>query len=111
MPLPSLHLTPAERLTLFRRRKGWSQPTAARHYKVGLTSYRLWEAGKLDSLPTVQLGALKPNEHCFILRRRSGLTQKTLAKKIGVCRFYLYGMELGQFPADRLMEYWVKASA
>lgn len=47
-------------------------------------------------------------EKCVIARRRKGLTQLQLARKLKCCKHWVTQMELGLVDCSRLVEYWDK---
>jgi len=98
--------TKAESLILNRRRMRLNQHEAA--LRLGLTydEYRSWEEPGSERGPRQNLGVIKPYEVCYLLRRRSGKTQKEIAKAIGMSRLWVLRMEAGQAPVERLREYW-----
>ncbi len=99
--------TRGEILLLYRRRKGLNQIDAAKEYGVHPDHYRDWEADRrLDDQPQQHLGQLSHNEICYLLRRRSGKTQREVAAAIGCTRLWLIRMEKGKAPIDRLRQYW-----
>lgn len=99
--------TRGESLLLGRRRKGLNQLQAAAERNVHVDRYREWEADRrTEDQPFQRLGRLKPNEVCFILRRRAGRTQREVAEVIGCTRLWVLQMEDGKAPVERLREYW-----
>jgi hypothetical protein len=61
--------------------------------------------------PRKILRSLAAHEACFILRRRAGLKQEVVARRMGVCRFWFYSMERGDVSAEELVAFWARASA
>jgi hypothetical protein len=104
----NLEATSAETLLLFRRRRGWSQARAAKHYKLPYFTYKMAEYGKLTSFeyPKINLGKLGENEECYLFRKRSGKTQETIASAIGCSKYWIYLQEIGKVPCTRLLEFW-----
>ena len=100
------NITDQERLRVWRRRKGWSQERAARHFKVTPQKYFRWEHGQDGALPSINLSKLKAHEVCFLMRKRVGLRQEALAKALKVCRWWLNQMERGLVPNNELINYW-----
>jgi DNA-binding transcriptional regulator YiaG len=49
---------------------------------------------------------LTANEECYLLRKRSGLTQEQVAEQIGVTRYWLNQIELGKAASDKLEAFW-----
>lgn len=100
-------LRAGERLIVDRRRRAESQQAAAERLGVTLYRYRLWEEGQL--VPTCRrpaLGALRPHESCYLLRRRAGLKLRDIADALGTSRWWVTQMESGRAPIDRLLAYW-----
>lgn len=102
-----LEISLAESLLLWRRRVGRNQVEAAAYFGATVDHYRSWEAGEHPSKPPrLALGALRPYETCYLLRRRRGVTQESLAKAIGCTRLWVIRMEDGSAPCNRLVAYW-----
>lgn len=99
-------LTRGERMLVSRRRKAESQIDAAARYNVSLYAYRQWETEALECPHALSIGKLKPFEQCFLLRRRKGVTAGTLARKLGLSRWWLCQMERGDVDAARLVKFW-----
>ncbi len=108
MPISTLQLTGAERLFLYRKRWQKSQAQIARHFDVSTLLYRRWESGDVTPVPFVPLNRIRAGEACVILRRRSGFRQVDLAKRMGICRYWLNLMERGKAPPRTLVEFWAK---
>ncbi len=91
-----------------RRRKGWGQERAARHYKVKPHTYRLWERDRHSETPPprVKTGKLEPWECYFLRRRRSKTTIAELSKAMDTSRFWIIEMEAGRAPLTRLENHW-----
>lgn len=101
-------LTRGEKLVIQRRRDGSTQAKAAKANKVTQLTYRGWERDQGEKIPTAAVGKISEVEQCYILRRRSGKTLEQVAKKMGVCRWWLRQMEAGKAPAESLTEFWSK---
>lgn len=102
-------LSPCEQLLIIRRRNGWNQGDAAAHYKVSLFTYKMAEYGKLETLKTarrVLYLSLSDSEKCLIYRKRSGLSQKVAAAKMGIGREWFRLQELGKVPCGKLLAWW-----
>jgi len=103
-----MHLTEAERFLVYRRRRGFNQDKAAKQAGVRSHIVVKWENGTL-AIPKSKrpkLGALKPYEKCFVLRRRKGISQEKLGAMIGRCRAWVALMETGQEPYGELAKFW-----
>lgn len=102
-----LSLTPSERFTVERRRRGLNQSQMARELGLALSRYSLVERGVVDppKAPPA-LGVLRPHERCFIYRRRAGVTQAEVAKELKYCRFTVHEMERGERDCTDLLCYW-----
>lgn len=79
---------------------------------MSLYAYRAMERGDDPDFPApkVSLGTLRPEEQCFVLRRRKGARQRDIARQMGVCRTTVYNMELGLAPVAPLVAYWDRAA-
>jgi len=101
-------LRPNEKLRIYRRRCGQSQPQLAEEYGVSEDTWRQWETGRRTwDLPTCgQVREVKPYERYYLLRTRKAMTQEALAKHIGVTRQWVHLMESNKAPCDRLAEFW-----
>lgn len=99
-------LTNGERLAIDRRRRGERQRAAAQRHEVALSRYSRWERDMDPTAPKVRVGTLKPHERCYLYRRRTGKTQMEVAKDLGVCRYWLNRMELGEVDCTDLACYW-----
>ena len=53
-----------------------------------------------------QVKSLRTFERCFILRRRAGLTQAQVARRIKRSTRWVTLMETGQAPVKELWEFW-----
>lgn len=99
--------TAGESLVIWRRRENLNQVQAAALKEVHPDIYREWEADKREKdQPRYHAGELKPNEACYLLRRRSGKLQRDVAAEMGISRLWVIQMEDGSAPVDRLLEYW-----
>lgn len=103
-------LTEGERLRLARRRRGASQQAWADYCGVTLYRYRQWEADAEETPKEhrAKLGKLHEHEACFMLRVRSGIPLRQLARRLGVTPNWLCEIEHGRQPAGRLVAYWQK---
>lgn len=95
-----------ESLILHRRRRNLNQFEAADLFGVTYDAYREWERKGSEMGPRQQVGHLKPYEVCYLQRRRTGKTQKEIAKTIGTSRLWVLRMEAGQAPVGRLRDFW-----
>ena len=59
---------------------------------------------KVSMVPAVL--PLLVHEECFLLRRRSGWTQKDCADLMGITRYWFNMMENGHAPCKKLEEFW-----
>jgi transcriptional regulator with XRE-family HTH domain len=98
-------LTPGERLWLLRRRKRQNIEKAAAEYGVSAWVYSQWETDQNEG-PDPELDIVHPWEHYAILRRRSGMTQKEVAKLIGISQRRVCYMEHGEYSHAHLMVFW-----
>lgn len=103
-------LTDSEKLFVFRRRLGLTQPFMASYCGVSYAKYRCWERGKFtenDTLPVFRLGpVLKEYEICTIKRRRLKIGQKQVARDIDCETPLVAMMEKGKANCNRLVSYW-----
>lgn len=104
-------LTYGERLVLWRRRRDFSQRQAARHWRTTRYRYRAWETDDNGSEtgplpPRAPLGKLRVHEACFIMRRRSRLSVRALARRLSVTPTWITRMERGDAAPDTLIEHW-----
>lgn len=106
--IKKLALTPGENLLLWRRRLNWNQSTAAKYFNCSLFTYKMAEYDKAKNFKygKANLDELHPWERCLIYRKRSRLSQPTIAKKIGIGRYWLRLQEKGTVPCARLLEFW-----
>lgn len=106
-----------EKLIIDRRRRGENQTQASRRWGVSQTTYALWERNKHNSIPETMLyedhlqlelptQAATLSEECYLKRRRAGLTQGLLAKKVGYSEEWLKRMERGEVNITPLVAYW-----
>lgn len=66
------------------------------------------EHGTNGARPRGRLGRLTEQEQLLVLRRRSGLTMADLEEELGCSRYWIWKMESGRAPADRLWAFWRK---
>ena len=107
----SFQLSTSERLLVYRLRKGLSQRDMATKVKIPYRHYLSVEKGFLpenQKFPAyvTNVSKLSNLEECILLRRRAGLSQLELGKKLGVSRQWVNEMENGKQEAERLLEYW-----
>lgn len=105
-------LSPGEALLLWRRRQGWNQAKAAKHFKVSLFTLKLAEYDRMPYFKydlEQQSIKLNPNERCLIYRKRAKKTQVQVAKEIGCGREWLRLQEKGRVPCDSLLKYWERS--
>jgi len=103
-----MRTTQVDRLFIYRKRRGESQGTVAKRFRVTIRKYVAWENGTVD-IPMryrKKVGALKPFERCVLLRRRNGWTQQWVATCMGCTRVWLGLMENGKAPSKALEEWW-----
>jgi transcriptional regulator with XRE-family HTH domain len=104
-------LTRGERLFIERRRLGESQKQAAARYEATLTRYSRWERDIEDEpllglQPLISAALLTPYERAVIHRRRAGITQGELARRLGRSKMHIRKIELGVIGNTELIEYW-----
>ncbi len=104
--LKATDLTRGEKLAVTRRREGLSQGDAANHYNVSPDTYHKWENDINSTAPSVEVVELSTHEVCYLLRRRSKLTQKQIAALMGTSRVTVNRMENGEVSAAPLAVFW-----
>lgn len=100
-------LTIGERLVILRRRLNLTQEDMAVKHNLSRNKYGACErdlANLIKDIPIID--SLADHEKCFLTRRRLGLKQQDVAKKMGITRYWFDQMELGKAPCVPLMEYW-----
>lgn len=86
-------LTPAERLWLWRRLAGLTQAAAAGRLRVPLRSYQRAEAGNTGCIAPPRAPRPSPGDLCALARRRSGLSLREAARRLGVSHVTLLARE------------------
>lgn len=104
--LTTRDLTDAERLVVFRRRKGQTKAQAAKRCGVTLYRYSAWESGESEPDRKVSVGKLEQFEALHALRRRAGASVADMAKAVGVSNWWLTQIEAGAAPVERLLDFW-----
>lgn len=99
-------LTPGEKLYLWRRRKNKRVWEYARQYGVSRYAYQRWENDLGDDIPIIKLMGVEQAEQFVILRKRSGMTQKELAARMGISRSWLHLVEAGKVSMKQAIEFW-----
>ncbi len=97
--------TRGERWWLLRRRLGLRPPGAAAALNVSHRTYQQWERD-IGDVPEPDIAIIEPWEHCALLRRRTGMTEKRLAQLLGVPSQKVNLMERGRKSFDRLRDFW-----
>lgn len=97
-------LTTGERLFIERKRLGMSQANMAACHGVPHGVYGRWERDQKANrpAPVVKVGRLKKHEQCMLERVRIGWSQAEVAKKLGLCVYWVGRMERGEINCDRL---------
>lgn len=86
----------------------WTQRDAANYYDVPVSCYRNWEDDKREhDQPDALLGTLKPNEWCFVLRRRHDYTLDAVGLMMNMPRDYVHRAEKGVGDCTALVEWWL----
>ena len=98
--------TIGEKLQLYRRRMNRTQREQARIMITPANRYIAWELDQVPGAPDISVDNLEDHEICYLLRRRSGLTQAEVAKQIGRSRLWVQLMELGKVQGAELVAYW-----
>lgn len=106
-----INLTTGEHLYLWRRRKELSQNAAGQKLHLPRNHFASIERDELEwprarkSLPTLVL-PLSDQELCVVHRKRSGMTQRQVAKEIGISRYWVNCLEQGHGDITELARYW-----
>lgn len=112
MPDPrpkKLTLTPGERWTVHRLRRGHTQTTQAALLGVSLWAYRRVENDQSDAPPPPPaVEPLAEHERLWLRRKRAGVTRAQLARTLHLSEFWVYRMEHGLAPLDALRAHWSK---
>ena len=98
-------LSNCEQLLIDRRRRGETQPQAAKRLGTTPFMYGKWERAVVNG-PSVKVGMLKPYERCLLYRRRAEKTQAEVAEHLERCRWWVNQMERGEVSCDTLLWYW-----
>lgn len=102
-------LTNGELILIKRRRAKLSQKEIASRAGITRNLYGAIERDQknLSFGPnSKEIEELSQAEICFILRRRSGLSQKECADKLGVSRFWFNQMETEKVSCSKLVKFW-----
>ncbi len=105
----TLRLTVGEKLLIDRLRRGESQVQAAKRLGLGASrkNYQLFESDTVKyPAPAPKLSSLKSGEKCRLMRRRCGKTQAEIADDLGISRYWLNQMEVGNADPTALLCYW-----
>lgn len=106
---PRIELLLGEKMFLLRKRLGLNQNRMAERIKVSSHNYKLIEYDILtpeDLEKETTVDAIEPHELCMILRRRFGIKQAEVAKKMKLCRNWFRQMETGKINCHRLLAFW-----
>lgn len=95
-------LTVGERYRIERARLKEDQHAAAARLGVPRSRYQLMEK---DSTPGEKMG-LEPHEWCRVMRWRCKKSQREVAADLGVTRYWVNRMEIGEHNCDTLIWYW-----
>jgi DNA-binding XRE family transcriptional regulator len=98
-------LTNAEKFFLLRWRGKKSIRQMAADFEVSPQLYRAFEDGSSSS-PDGGTGGLDPNERYVIYRRRRGISQAEVARRMGVRSGAISAEERGHRPIKLLLEFW-----
>jgi len=103
-------LTIGERLTVNRRRAGWSQVRLARKLRIAQSLIAAYEKDEFDPAARVPAALavdpepLAAHERLFVFRRRLGLTVDAAARMIGRFREHWAGLEGGRATKEQVAE-------
>ena len=107
-------LTPCEIMVLRRRRLGLAQVEMAIRLGVSIRIYQAWEESREGQPPPSNAlfrGVLHQHEWCYIRRRRSGLSRKQVAVRIGRSEQWVTKMERGKEDCTILFLFWENREA
>lgn len=93
---------------IMRNRNGTSQKQAAEASGVSRNTFGRKERLLNDEVVNTDLTEV---EICILLRKRFNLTQKELADRLGVTRFWVNQMEAGKATPTKLINYWGNTNA
>ena len=104
------NLTPGERLFIWRHRRGLSQSAAAKQMKTTCRVYSKWERDE-NTNSAVPHGAVRSEltklEQCLLLRRRDGMLQSDLARRMDFSTGWVKALESGRSTyEDSLHAFW-----
>lgn len=101
-------MTVGERLFVDRRRKKMTQADYAATLGMKPRRYQQVESGAIEDkeVTAPKVSKLTPTEECILLRRRHGMTQKDLAEKMQISRYWLILMEREEKPNQALLDHW-----
>ncbi len=101
------NLTNGEKLLIWRRRCGLTQPEAALRYRLTVKRYRNWEKGRHFWDPEIDVEMpLYEREKCLLLRRRRNWRQAEVAKKMNMSREWVNMMERNEASVEPLVKFW-----
>lgn len=103
--------TAGEHLELTRRRAGLSQRAFADLLGVPVTRLRRWERDYVEAPLDVTVDELRPNEWCFLQRKRAGLRLLDVAEDLSVRQTWVHRAERGELRGDQLgalVAYWLR---
>jgi hypothetical protein len=104
-------MTYGEQMLLDRRFSFRTQVETAQRLEMPVKKYRaLEQRSDHRKIPlgfrTYRWSDLLDHDRCFILRRRSKMTQAQVADALGCSRVWVNLMERGEVPCQRLVEFW-----
>ena len=104
-----LKLTDGERITIGRRRAGYTQISFAAMHGVKQVQVSRWESGRLPAPPDIQsqyakLGRLAQHELIMLYRKRNKLFIHEAASMRGVSRYQWVKIEAGDVKDNRALE-------
>jgi len=104
-------ITEGEKFHLSRRRKGLTQAQSSKLLAFPVVSIRDMEMGNLPVPKSLEVDLnATDSELCYIARRRSGLTQRQLATRLGKSHVAIIKMESGEWNCELILEYFKNMS-
>lgn len=89
----------------------YSQRAHAEKFGISLWQYRRVERDEaVLGKPAPDVHPLEEHERLLLRRVRLRMTRRSLARALGVSVYWVYRMEHGEVPLDRLREYWLAAA-
>lgn len=105
--LDSIQLSSGERHLIARVRAGLTQKEAADGQRPGVSLWQYRRSEKdLDASKAPRVEPLAEHEIYLIKRTRARITRRSMAKRMKISEYWLYRMERGTAPIDKLRAHW-----